>query len=278
MLGLKKFLLSGAVFVALAGPSFAADIVEAPAYEPPVEPVVYAEPQADFGGWYIRGDVDYHWTKWRGADYITYGAGAVAPGTNDFKRGEIDGAWSLGGGVGYQVNRYFRTDLTADYFFKAKFRGSTCDGACSSGDETEFSSWLLLANAYAELGTWHRITPYIGAGIGGAHVKWDDLRNTIGGVTTVHKGVEGWRFAWALMAGASYCLTPDLSLDLGYRYSRIGGGRMFEYAPQAGPGFHKDLNVHEVRAGLRYQFGGPVKSGCGDEVVAYEPTPEPVYK
>ena len=35
-------------------------------------PVAYEQP-ADFGGWYIRGDIDYHWSNFRGADYITYG-------------------------------------------------------------------------------------------------------------------------------------------------------------------------------------------------------------
>ena len=90
-------------------------------------------------------------------------------------------------------------------------------------------------------------------------MKWDDLNNTIDGVTTVHDGAENWRFAWALMAGTSYCLTDKLKLDVGYRYSHINGGRMFELAPvagSAGPGFDDGFNVHEVRAGLRYQFGG----------------------
>jgi len=27
---------------------------------------------------------------------------------------------------------------------------------------------LLLANAYVDIGTWHGVTPYVGAGIGGA--------------------------------------------------------------------------------------------------------------
>ncbi len=36
-------------------------------------PVAYEQP-ADFGGWYIRGDIDYHWSNFGGTDYITYGA------------------------------------------------------------------------------------------------------------------------------------------------------------------------------------------------------------
>ena len=62
--------------------------------------------------------------------------------------------------------------------------------------------------------------------------------------------------ATSLMAGASYCVTDRVKLDVGYRYSHIQGGRMFEFdASSAGPGFDHGFDTHEVRGGLRYQFG-----------------------
>jgi opacity protein-like surface antigen len=266
-----------AVLIAAGGmPAFAADYVE--------PPVVEAPPPIAYGGWYIRGDLDYHWSSFRGADYITYGVdccGDPVPGSGSFDTGSLKGGFSLGAGVGYQVNNYFRTDLTADYLFDSDFDGGTvglCAGVvCTSSDHSSYGGWLLLANAYADIGTWYGFTPYVGAGIGGAHVRWDDLNNTIDGVTTVHDGAENWRFAWALMAGTSYCLTNELKLDLGYRYSRISGGRMFElgsFAGSAGPGFDDGFDVHEARAGLRYQFDGG--SGCV-EPLPYEPE-QVVYK
>jgi opacity protein-like surface antigen len=277
----KQFL--AAALIAFAGlPAYAADLPEPPVVEAPPPPV-------EFGGWYIRGDLDYHWSDFRGADYITYGVcvdpcgePVGLPGSNSFSFGELDGAFSLGGGVGYQITPYLRTDLTADYWFQSDFEGSTTDGISVSTDTSSYSAWLLLANAYADLGTYYGFTPYVGAGIGGAHVKWDDLHNTIDGVTTVHDGASNWRFAWAIMAGTAYCLTDNLKLDVGYRYTRINGGEMFGLAPDgpggAGPGFDDGFNVHEARAGLRYQFGN---SGCAPPPVpvAYEPpAPEPVYK
>ena len=150
---------------------------------------------------------------------------------------------------------------------------------CRSVDTSSYSALLMLANAYADLGTWHGFTPYVGAGIGGAYVKWDNLRNTVGGITTVHEGAKNWRFAYAAMAGTSYCLTDRLKLDVGYRYARVNGGRMFELAPAgpggAGPGFDRGFDIHEGRAGLRYQFSG--NSGCGSAPLPYEPAPEPIY-
>lgn len=284
---LKPFVAGAALLGGAVAPAFAADIYEPPIIETP-PPIIYED--VSFGGWYIRGDIDYHFSKFRGGDYITYGCcGAPDPGVGTFDFGDLKGAFSVGAGVGYQVNRYFRTDLTADYWFKSKFEGQTsgtCGGVpCVSVDESAYSALLLLANAYAELGTYGRITPYVGAGIGGAHVKWDDLNNTIGGVTELHKGASSMRFAWALMAGASYCITSNLKADLGYRFSRISGGRMFEeFDPDGvsigvGPGFDDGFDTHEVRAGLRYQFGGS-DSGCGPQQIAYEqPEPYvPIYK
>lgn len=265
----------------LAGTSmsaFAADPYIPPPVEPP-PPVVYEEEKShDYGGWYIRGDVDYHWSKLRSTSYITYGP---PPGTASFTTTDLRGAWSIGAGVGYQITHYLRTDLTVDYWSKADFTGSTtgvCGGVpCVSTDVSAYQALLILANAYVDLGTYHGITPYVGAGIGGAYMKWDNLRNTVGGVTTVHAGASNWRFAWALMAGASYCLTNRLELDVGYRYTRIHGGRMFEFAPTVGPGFDDGLNVHEGRAGLRWNLGkhGNRCAPPPPKVVDYVP---PVYK
>jgi opacity protein-like surface antigen len=267
--------LFAALFAGVAGPVFAADL-----YEPPVEQappqVVYEQP-ADVGGWYIRGDVDYHWSEFRGADYIRYGDPGN-PGTFDF--GNLKGALSAGVGVGYQVNKHFRTDLTADWMGKSDFNGQTSGECttgglhdCSSVDTSSYSAWLLLANAYVDIGTWHGVTPYVGAGIGGAWVKWDTLHNTDDDGSFEHEGGKGWRFAYALMAGASYCMTDRVKLDVGYRYSHINGGKMFDFASGVGPGWDNGINVHEVRGGLRYQFG---KSDCA-QPEPYVPEPEPIY-
>jgi opacity protein-like surface antigen len=264
-------LLAGALLACAAGPALAAD----PYIPPPVEetPVVAAPA---YSGWYLRGDLDYHWTDFRGATYdLPY---AYDGSYGQFDNGDIDGSWSLGAGVGYQFNQYLRTDVTLDYLFDADFTGSTtgiCTGGyiCTSTDTTSYNAWLLLANAYVDLGTWYGITPYVGAGLGGAYVNWDTLTNTDDDGTFYHEGNSDWRFAWAAMVGASYCLTSNLKLDVGYRYSQVDGGTMFGYAYGAGPGYDDGFNINEVRAGLRYQFGGGAPE-CAPPVIV----PEPVYK
>jgi len=262
----RTVVFAGAI-AGLAVPAWAADLAEPPVEEAPVEPVYQP---VDVGGWYIRGDIDYHWMNMDGAPrYIT------APGGyNEFDSYDLNGAASLGLGVGYQVNDHFRVDLTGDYWFNSSFRGTTsCGDGCFSNEVSSASTYLLLANAYADLGTWNGITPYVGAGIGGANVKWDTVYDP--NTDETNPGSSNWRFAYALMAGASYCLTDHWKLDAGYRFTHIDGGRMFEWdASSAGPGFDKGMNVNEVRGGLRYQFGNG--SSCAPPV-AYAPVPEPIY-
>ncbi|MBN9076300.1 MAG: porin [Rhizobiales bacterium 65-79] len=277
----KSALLGIALLAGVSAPAAAADL-----YEPQVVPAPVVTQPVETGGWYIRGDVDYHWSSLRDANYITYGCGGggggcTGPGTDDFDTMHLGGAWSLGGGVGYNINHYLRTDLTVDYWGKSKFHGittgTTCGGGgpCSADNQSGYTAWLLLANAYADLGTYHGITPYIGAGIGGAHIQWDNVVDTNG---NANPGAGTWRFAYALMAGASYCLTHNLDLDVGYRFTHVEGGRMFQFANGVGPGYDRGLNVHEVRAGLRYNFGGDDGGRCVEQVAYQPPAPAPVYK
>ena len=120
----KPILLGAALLAGVAAPAAAADF-----YEPPVveAPPVYYQPQPEpapaFGGWYIRGDIDYHKLGWRGGDYILY-TGPASGTTGSFDTGDIRGSFSLGGGIGFQASKHFRFDLTGDYFFRSAFRGT----------------------------------------------------------------------------------------------------------------------------------------------------------
>lgn len=274
---IASLLLLGSALAVNVAPVLAADIIqeEPPVVIEPEQPPVVVD---SAGGWYIRGDFDYHRAELRDTIY------AVSGGTSTFATTDIDDSWSLGGGLGYNVTKHLRVDLTADYWMKADFRGSTTGtcGAppapCNSTDSSSVSALVVLANVYVDLGTYHGITPYVGAGIGLANIKWSDLSNDDGTVVTVHGGRKSMRGAAALMVGASYCLTDKIELDAGYRYTRVGGGDMFGYANFTGPGTDKGFNVHEARAGLRYSFGGSSnRCAASPQVVDYQPEPA-VYK
>jgi opacity protein-like surface antigen len=272
--------LSGIVAVLLTGTSgYAADLYEPQVIEAPAQEVAVVET----GGWYLRGDAGWSYNKMRGAHYFQGSNGNDV----DFDTARLKSGFMIGGGVGYQINDHFRTDVTLDYMFKSNFRGSTtglCGAVpCHSTDRSGMSALSLLANAYVDIGHYGVFTPYVGGGIGGSYVKWNKLNNTIcddpanpGCTTTEHGGKKSWRFTYALMAGTSIDLTCNLKADVGYRFRHITKGAMFGYRSNGGPGYDKGFYSHEARAGLRYSF-----NGC--ETATYIPPADipieqPVYK
>ena len=92
-----------------------------------------------------------------------------------------DSSTFFGLGIGYKVNDWFRADLTGEYRGKANFHGSdnvTFNGGQGVDNYTgSKSEWVFMANAYVDLGTWWCVTPYIGAGIGGANIKISGFRD-----------------------------------------------------------------------------------------------------
>ncbi|MEM1039559.1 MAG: outer membrane protein [Pseudomonadota bacterium] len=267
----------------LAGAASAADLLIDP-------PVIEAPEIKSSGGWYLRGDISYDFSSFDKPHYNVGGAGGVVP----FETGSVEDSFNIGLGIGYQINEYFRVDLTGDYVFSSKFEGSTTGvcpdpdttdafpgSPCASEDHSDVTKFKLLANAYVDLGHYGGFTPYVGAGLGGAYVSWDSLSNTSNcttgdplvysacpGVpegytatgtgstrTDIHEGGSSWRFAYALHAGTSYNLTHNTKLDIGYTYSRIEGGEMFDWLDGSGTqGYDKGFDEHIIRAGLRYQF------------------------
>ena len=61
-----------------------------------------------------------------------------------------------------------------------------------------------------------------------------------------------WNFNWAAMAGLGYAITPDLTLDVGYRYMNFGDVQTASDA--FGQMSFKNLAAHEVRVGVRWNF------------------------
>ena len=78
-----------------------------------------------------------------------------------------------------------------------------------------------------------------------------------------------WNFSWALMAGTSYDVSDNLKIDAGYRYLNIGDAatKTFSDAGTTSSIKYKDLTAHEVRVGLRYEFGGGSYAGYDDPIV-----------
>ena len=283
-----KYLLCSTVLAAAGAlPAKAADIYEPAVIQTPIYQAPEVVPAA-VSGWYLRGDVGYAWHQNFDGTYAIADTGPTLLTASLFGE-SMRGSYTIGGGVGYKINHYLRTDLTLDWWGNGEFTGhtyGTCDFgggavACTSTDIASFSAWTLLANAYVDLGTYGRFTPYVGGGIGGSYVHWGTLENTAcedgnptNCTTTWHGGEYNWRFAYAIMAGVSVDVSCALAADVGYKFQHIAKGAMFKTVANAGYGRDGGITSHQVRAGLRYKFGG-----CDKPVdIVYQPEPLPVYK
>ncbi len=250
----------------LSSVAFAADmaIMPPPAYAP--APVV-----EDFGGWYLRGDIGIQQSARRSSEQrARCGAHHPVGQNNSFNTAGIFGL-----GVGYKVNNWFRADITGEYRGNSQFFGTdhiTYPGGV--GTDTYHATkneWVVLANAYVDLGTWWCITPFIGAGVGGARVAINgftdqSIANNGGGALpglAYGDNVAKWNFAWALHAGVAYKVTPNFTVELAYRYLDMGDGltgdlRTFDGVNNVNnPMTFKNITSHDLKLGVRWDLSSP---------------------
>ncbi|XYK79390.1 MAG: outer membrane protein [Labrenzia sp.] len=250
----KRLSLTGfAVVLSTAG--FAADLPTPVIEHVPVAP-------AAVGGFYLRGDIGY---KVYGEPSGSFSDAAI--GGLRYERESLDNTWMIGAGVGYQFNRYFRSDVTVDYEAKATATGyAPCGGCAAAGqfstEKADIDVWTVMLNGYVDLATWNRITPYVGAGIGASYVSASNKTSlNPDGTFSSYDGSNGdWNFAWALMAGAEYAVTPNWSIDAGYRYKDLGEAKtvkLYNVGTGESREVWEDLTAHEFRIGARYTFNAP---------------------
>jgi opacity protein-like surface antigen len=258
---------------ALALMSSAAMAADLPIAPPPM----YVPPPVDFGGWYLRGDIGMSNQSVKSlSNLLDSDPGVTVTAVNyGFDSGMIYGI-----GAGYQFNNWFRADLTGEYRGKANFHGLQIvnfNGAPIGTDEYggSKSEWLALANVYADLGTWWCLTPFVGVGVGFS-------RNTISNFTDVNTPNAGvafgdtaskWNFAWALHAGLAYRVSPNLTMELAYRYVDLGDGitgdlvRFDGVNDRFNPTTFKHITSHDLKLGVRWAI---------DPEPAYLPPPPPL--
>jgi opacity protein-like surface antigen len=188
--------IAAAIFLGLSVPAAMAADIDVP---PAPEPAPYVQNDDYVSGWYVRGDAGFSWLDINGADS---GGAAIA-----------------GGGVGYQVNPYFRTDVRADHAFD------------HDAGAYDVSGTTVLWNGYVDIPLAMGFTPYAGLGVGYGFVDYSGA-----GAPADDDG-----FAWAATGGVAFNISQNAAIDVGYRYRAID---------VAGPNY----NDHSVTAGIRWNF------------------------
>jgi opacity protein-like surface antigen len=231
---LKIFAIAGLAVIAPLGAARAADV---PMSLPPLvqkAPVYVEEYQS---GWYLRGDLGYRMNDLDGISAVI----GTASDTS------IDDRFTIGGGGGYKSG-WFRADVTIDYAPRASVTAITPDY------RLKVETLTTLANLYLDLGTWYGVTPYVGAGAGLSWNRTSDYFSNallLPGLTDLKE--NRWEFAWAAMGGLSFNLSPNLLMDMSYRYLNMGDA-ITPLASNNNQLTVKEMTAQEFRIGLRYNL------------------------
>ena len=261
-----KFLVAAGAATLMSSAAFAADMAIAP---PPYAPPVVE----DFGGWYLRGDIGFSNQRVSRLNNVL-----DANATTSVQNLNFNTAGIFGLGAGYRFNNWFRMDITGEYRGNSQFFGTDAitfpGGFGTDTYHATKSEWVVLGNAYVDLGTWWCMTPFIGAGVGGARVSINGFTDQ--GIVTPVPGpgpalaslafgdnVSRWNFAWALHAGVAYRVTPNFTVELAYRYLDMGNGltgdlRAFDGTNNINnPTTFRSITSHDLKIGVRWDLVNP---------------------
>lgn len=147
-----------------------------------------------------------------------------------------DNTW--GASVAYGVKTGpIRTELELNW-------NDDADKNLDEGDKVEVESNSVMLNAYYDIETGTKVTPYVGVGIGMAHNK----------VSAEDYNLSENDFAWQVGVGTSVAITKSLDFDMGYRYKDNGSAKK---TTKDNEGYSKDrldVTSHNVYVGFRYSF------------------------
>jgi opacity protein-like surface antigen len=218
MVSSKPFISSfAAVTIWTSSAAYAADLGPPP-YLPPAA-------LSEQSPWYLRGDIGLGWES----SNLQFLQNPLNTTNFAFDHSSLANTPFIRGGIGYEVNNWLRFDPTAEYRFKTAINAS---GQYTSGGTTfsevyqgYLTSLVFLENAYVDLGTWAYLTPFVGAGVGGAYNSVYDFTEsgfTGGSINGTGPAANKWNPAWAAYAGVAYNVTSNFKVELSYRYLNFG--------------------------------------------------------
>jgi opacity protein-like surface antigen len=204
-----------------------------------------------FGQLYMRGDVGGAFSagsSLRSADPFAADS-LLGPGAR--LHGNTGNSDIFDIGLGSRLLPYLRWDATVSYLPSMKFNGS--------GNAAHMNSWVGMVNGYVDFnglmpGAFGPFQPYVDAGIGGASNTIDTLYTPLGGGAAL-SGNTRTSLAFGLGAGVGYPITPNVTLDVAYRYLDLGEAETSNSdAAGAVTPLKTDVREHTVTLGMRYMF------------------------
>ncbi|MEM7443667.1 MAG: outer membrane beta-barrel protein [Pseudomonadota bacterium] len=160
-----------------------------------------------------------------------------------------DTGWAASGQVGYGFGNGLIIEGEVTYRDNSGDFTQTFAGAGSETLDTAFDSWAFMGNVLYEFNNIAGVHPYLGAGIGAAHVTLDI---DVPGVETY--SASDTVFAAQAIAGLRIPFSDRLSGVIDYRYFSAFDTSFADIDPEI---INDDYSSHTVMAGLRYTFAPP---------------------
>ena len=119
--------------------------------------------------WYLRGDIGLGLES----SSLQFLQNPLNATNFAFDHSSLANTPFISGGLGYEVNNWLRFDTTAEYRFKSAINAfgqyTSVGTTFTEAYQGYLTSLVFLENAYMDLGTWAYLTPFVGAGVGGAY-------------------------------------------------------------------------------------------------------------
>lgn len=281
-----------------------ANAAEPPVYQPPPPPpICVPRAQAHLwpgvalcaeefaASWYLRGDIAVTNQKVKRLENV------LLPANAQHVNSEFDSSMAFGLGLGFQFNNWLRLDATGEYRGNSDFHGLDIirinGGRITDEYRAKKSELLFLLNAYADLGTWWYVTPFVGAGIGVSRVSISSFTDTCttcgtppgtGPSVAFADTASQWNFAYALHAGLAFQATNNLAIEFAYRYTALGDGITGDVITYTGtndfnnPVTFRDITSHDFKLGLRFTLGDNERAPPPPPLMYQPPPPPPVMR
>lgn len=188
--------------------------------------------------------------------YIALGAGYdYMPDRNlNISGHAVSSQWKAGFGglaaLGYRWSPHLRTELEAS----GRVAKVTTFNGTAPWAGKQFDNSIMI-NGFYDVDLGGRVTPYVGLGLGMTQLIWgDNFRVPTQATPTVYDG-DHVEAGWQAIVGASYAVTPKLSLALDYRIKGAFGDYTFPGSVAGREISHFNYRTRGVFGSVRYSLG-----------------------
>jgi opacity protein-like surface antigen len=250
-----------------------------------IEPVV-EEPGLQ---WYISlfggpkwgdGDIKAEWTRENDPCYITSLICVLQPIARHEGElhGEVDNGFLIGGAFGAQFTENFRGEIevsgarldTKTHAEEYVDYGGALGQEYEAKDDDDLTELFILANLWFGFPISSTFSPYIGGGVGVAHVDanfgvppFATNTNETNDVS-VKINADDWALAYQVGAGLLIALSDHVAIDLGYRFKGIHNVDLDDpvfcggedcHPPVVDFKAHENFDIHEHVAQIELTIG-----------------------